>query len=104
MSELEKEKRRARRISNLQKSVSYLTYFLILGLVIINTHFIINNWGTRFNILLTPFPFHILVILGLALLSSIIILQAGLVYQLYKVKKEALKNKNQKNQKYVKKL
>jgi len=95
MSSLEKEKGRAKRLSNLQKAVGYLTYFLILGLVIINTYFILNNWGVRFNILPTPVPSHTLVILGLALLFSIIILQTVLVYQLYKLKKEALKDKNQ---------
>ena len=93
MSDLEKEKERAWRLSNLQKYFSYITYFVILGLVILNTHFIINNWGVRINILPEPIPFHLLVILGLILLFSIIILQTGLLYQLYKLKKEAAKEK-----------
>jgi hypothetical protein len=96
MSDLEKEKGRARRLSNIQKAAGYLTYFLILGLIIINTCFILNNLGMRFSILPPPVPYQLLVILGSALLFSVIILQAVLVYQLYKLKKEAVKYKNQK--------
>ncbi|MEM2145875.1 MAG: hypothetical protein QW279_10975 [Candidatus Jordarchaeaceae archaeon] len=95
MSNLEKEKRRARRLSTFQKAVSFLTYFLILGLIIINTYVIMNNWGVRFSILPTPVSPYTLVMLGLTLLSSLIILQTMLMYQLYKLKKEAQKNKNQ---------
>jgi hypothetical protein len=50
----------------------------------------------RFSILPPPVPSQLLVILGLALLFSIIVLQAVLVYQLYKLKKEALKDKKPK--------
>lgn len=95
MSNLEKEKRRARRLSTFQKAVSFLTYFLILGLIIINTYFVMNNWGIFFSILSTPVPLYTIVMLGLTLLSSLIILQTILMYQLYKLKKEAQKNKNQ---------
>ncbi len=96
MSDLEKQKNRAKKLSNLQKIFSYVTYFVILGLVILNTHFIINNWGVRINILPEPVPFYLVVILGLILLFSIIILQTGLLYQLYKLKKEAVKEKQNK--------
>jgi uncharacterized integral membrane protein len=96
MSSLEKEKGKAKMISNLQKWVAYVTYFLILGLVIFVTYIIQNNWGMRVGILPPPIPYQSLVILGLALLSSIIVLQAILVYQLFKLRKEALKNKKSK--------
>ncbi|WXG41408.1 MAG: hypothetical protein WED07_11690 [Candidatus Freyarchaeum deiterrae] len=96
MSELEKAKVRARRLSNLQKAVGYLIFFPILWLVIINLNFINNNWWGRLNLLPTPIPFQQLDIIGLTLLFFLIILQALLVYQLYKLKKEALKDKKPK--------
>ncbi|MEM3594167.1 MAG: hypothetical protein QXS27_05535 [Candidatus Jordarchaeaceae archaeon] len=98
MSNLEKEKKRAKRLSNFQKAVGFVTYFLILGLIIINTRFIMSNHGILYIVPPAPVPPYALAILSLALLSFLILLQTLLVYQLYRVKKEAVKNKNQ-NQK-----
>ncbi|MHA1580566.1 MAG: hypothetical protein ACTSUQ_13200 [Candidatus Freyarchaeota archaeon] len=93
MTEVEKEKERARKLSNIQKYFSYIAYFVIMSLIIFNTQFLISNWWSRFNIPPAPVPFHVLAILGLTLLSLIIILQTGLAYQLYKLREVSKANK-----------
>lgn len=102
MAQVEKEKEKARKLSNIQKAFSYITYFVILGLIIFNTQFLISNWWSRFSISPTPVPFHILAILGLILLSLIIILQTSLVYQLYKLREVSKANKKASDSKFSK--
>jgi TRAP-type C4-dicarboxylate transport system permease small subunit len=94
VSDLEKQIKKAKMFSNLQRGLSYFTYFLIFGLLIINGWYFLNNWWARFNLLSLPAPYPSLAIFGLILLAIIIIFQIGLIYQLYKLKKEALKNKS----------
>ncbi len=93
MSDLEKEIKKAKNLSNLQRILAYAIYFVILGFITINMFFIMSSWEAALNLIPPPIPYPLLVALGLGLLILIILLQTGFIYRLYRIKKEAMKEK-----------
>ncbi|GEM_PF-2900972 len=99
MSDLEKEIKKAKTLSNLQMILAYVIYFVIFALILINMFFIMSSWEAALNLTPPPIPYPLLVSLGIVLLISIIILQTGFIYRLYRIKKRAIKEKGEEKRK-----
>jgi uncharacterized integral membrane protein len=99
MSDLEKEIKKAKTLSNLQMILAYVIYFVIFALILINMFFIMSSWEAALNLTPPPIPYPLLVSLGIVLLISIIILQTGFIYRLYRIKKRAIKEKEEEKRK-----
>ncbi|MEM1658192.1 MAG: hypothetical protein QXX87_00010 [Candidatus Jordarchaeales archaeon] len=80
--------RLAGRILKTQLAVGYLVYFIVIGAVTVNTFFLSNWWARFVPPEFYPVPLKVQVLVGVALILTLLFLQSLFIVSLYLSKKE----------------